>query len=91
VVNEGAAQKAVLAPQRAISRDPQGHATALVVDAAGKVELKFVDAPRSVGDNWLVTSGLNPGDRVIVEGLQKVKPGMPVKAVPFSAPAGGQG
>jgi membrane fusion protein, multidrug efflux system len=58
---------------------------------AQKVELRAIQAPRSVGDNWLVTSGLNPGDRVIVEGVQKVKPGAPVKAVPFSAPAGGQG
>jgi len=92
VVNDATAQNAILAPQRAISRDPQGNATALVVDAAGKVELRVVQAPRTVGDDWLVTSGLNPGDRVIVEGLQKVKPGMPVKAVPFAATqAGGQG
>jgi membrane fusion protein (multidrug efflux system) len=62
-----------------------------VVDASGKVEVRMVQAPRTVGDNWLVTSGLNPGDRVIVDGLQKVKPGMPVKAVPFSAPVEGQG
>jgi membrane fusion protein (multidrug efflux system) len=91
VVNDAKAQAAILAPQRAVSRDPQGHATALVVDAAGKVELRVLQTARTVGDSWLVTSGLNAGDRVIVEGLQKVKPGMPVKAVPFSAQAGGQG
>lgn len=91
VVNDARAQKAILAPQRAVFRDPQGHPTAMVVDAAGKVELRVLQAPRTVGDNWLVTSGLNPGDRVIVEGVQKVKPGMPVKTVPFTAPAGSEG
>jgi membrane fusion protein, multidrug efflux system len=91
VINDGTAQSAILAPERAVSRDPQGQATALVVNAAGKVEPRVIQAPRTVGDSWLVTSGLNPGDRVIVDGLQKVRPGMPVKAVPFSAQAGGQG
>jgi membrane fusion protein (multidrug efflux system) len=93
VVNEAATQKAILAPQRGVSRDPQGHATALVVNAAGKVEVRVLQTPRTVGDSWLVTSGLNPGDRLIVDGVQKVQPGMPVKTVPaaLTPPAGGQG
>jgi membrane fusion protein (multidrug efflux system) len=93
VVNEAATQKAILAPQRGVSRDPQGHATAFVVNAAGKVEVRVLQAPRTVGDSWLVTSGLNPGDRLIVEGVQKVQPGMPVQVAPAAAtpPKGGQG
>jgi membrane fusion protein (multidrug efflux system) len=93
VVNEAATQKAILAPQRAVSRDPEGHATALVVNAAGKVEPRILQAPRTVGDSWLVTSGLNAGDRLIVEGVQKVQPGMPVKTAPaaLTPSTGGQG
>jgi membrane fusion protein (multidrug efflux system) len=79
VVNEAAARAAILAPQRSISRDPQGRATAFVVDAAGKVEPRILQAPRTVGDSWLVTAGLRAGDRLIVEGMQKVKPGMAVR------------
>ena len=81
VVREGVAQDAILAPQRGVTRDPKGNATALVVGADGKVELRDVEVSRTVGDSWLVESGLAAGDRVIVEGVQKVKPGAAVKAV----------
>jgi len=74
---------AILAPQRGISRNAKGEATALVVNAAGTVEPRLVKASRTVGDQWLVESGLAAGDQLIVEGLQKVRPGAAVKAVPF--------
>ncbi|MDE8653121.1 efflux RND transporter periplasmic adaptor subunit [Novosphingobium sp. H3SJ31-1] len=75
---EGVRQNAILAPQQGITRDPRGRATALVVDAANTVVSRRVIAERPVGDKWVVTSGLAPGDRLIVEGLVAVKPGMKV-------------
>ena len=79
-ISEGVLKNALLAPQRGITRDPKGNATAMVVGKDGKVELRNVTTARSVGDAWLVTAGLAAGDRVIVEGLQKIGPGMPVQA-----------
>jgi membrane fusion protein (multidrug efflux system) len=79
-ISEGVLRNALLAPQRGITRDPKGNATAMVVGKDGKVELRNVTTARSVGDQWLVTAGLAAGDRVIVEGLQKIGPGMPVQA-----------
>ena len=81
VLNEGVRSDALLAPQRGIMRDPRGSATALVVGADGKVQSRVVKASRAIGDQWLVDEGLQAGDKLIVEGLQKVMPGMPVKAV----------
>ncbi len=88
----GERRGAILAPQQAISRDPKGQARAMVVGADGKVEVREVVAKRTVGDKWLIESGLQAGDRVVVEGLQKIQPGAPVKAVeagaaPAPAPA----
>jgi membrane fusion protein, multidrug efflux system len=89
VVGEGVNEKAILAPQQGVTRDPKGNASALVVGADGKVESREITVGRAVGDRWLVTGGLAEGDQVIVEGLQKIRPGVPVKAVPFGAkPAG---
>jgi membrane fusion protein, multidrug efflux system len=76
---EGTLANALLAPQTGITRDPKGNATAMVVDKDNKVELRSVTTSRAVGDQWLVTGGLSPGDRVVVEGLQKIQPGMPVQ------------
>ncbi len=73
---------AVLAPQPGVTRDPQGNATALVVGPNNAAELRQVKVGQTVGSNWLVMSGLKAGDRLIVEGLQKIKPGQPVKPVP---------
>lgn len=81
VVDEGTLSDAILAPQQGITHDPKGAATALVVDAEDKVELRPVTASRTIGNQWLVESGLKAGDRVIVEGLQKIHPGAPVTAV----------
>jgi membrane fusion protein (multidrug efflux system) len=89
IVEEGVNEKAVLAPQPGVTRDAKGNATALVVGAEGKVEERALTLDRAMGDRWLVTAGLKDGDQVIVEGLQRVRPGVPVKAVPFvPRPAG---
>lgn len=83
VVSEGANEQAILVPQQAVSRDPKGKPLALVVDAAGKVEERKLNLDRAIGDQWLVTSGLAAGDRVIAEGMQRVRPGATVKEVHF--------
>ncbi|MEN6475324.1 MAG: efflux RND transporter periplasmic adaptor subunit [Syntrophaceae bacterium] len=81
VVQEGVNNKAILVPQQAVSRDPKGTPLTLIVDSTGKVEQRQLTIDRAVGDQWLITSGLAAGDRVVIEGVQKVKPGMPVKAI----------
>ncbi len=83
---EGVNPQAMLVPQRGVTRNNKGEPTALVV-SAGKVELRTLATERVVGDAWLVTSGVQAGDQVIVEGLQKVRPGAPVTAVPAEAAA----
>jgi len=83
VVQEGINRQAILIPQQAVSRDPKGNPLTLVVNAAGQAEQRQLTIERAVGNDWLISSGLNAGDRVIVEGALKVKPGIPVKAVPF--------
>ena len=80
-VANGARANALLVPQPGISRDPKGQATAMVVGADGKVEARPVKVSRTVGNRWLVEDGLKAGDRVIVEGLQKVQPGATVTPV----------
>ncbi len=83
VVREGINEQAILVPQRAVSRDPKGNPFTLVVDSEEKVQLRMLTVDRAIGDQWFVSSGLAPGERVIVEGIQKVRPGVSVKAVPF--------
>ena len=87
VIREGTMPAGLLAPQQGIARDPKGNATALVVDAQSKVQTREVKLARTVGDQWLVDDGLKAGDRLIVEGIQKVQPGMEVQAVERAAPA----
>jgi membrane fusion protein (multidrug efflux system) len=85
VVQEGVVDRAILVPQQGVSRDPKGNPVALIVDGSGKVEQRMITVARAMGDRWLVSEGLNPGDRLIVEGSQKIRPGAAVKAVPFDA------
>lgn len=81
VVAQSEREDAILAPQAGITRDPKGNATALVVGAGDTVEQRNVVLARTVEDRWLVSEGLASGDRLIVEGTDKVRPGQPVKAV----------
>ena len=81
IVQEGIHKKAVLIPQQAVSRDPKGNPITLIVDKNSTVQQKQLMLDRPIGDKWLVSSGLEPGDQVIVEGTLKVKPGIPVKVV----------
>jgi len=83
VVQEGVVDRAILVPQQGVSRDPKGNPVALIVDGSGKVEQRMITVARAMGDRWLVSEGLNPGDRLIVEGRQRIRPGASVKAVPF--------
>lgn len=79
LIGRGVREHAILAPQQGIARDPKGNSSAMVVNAAGEVEQRSVQVSRTIGDRWLVESGLNAGDRVIIEGLQKIAPGAPVQ------------
>jgi membrane fusion protein, multidrug efflux system len=85
IIQEGVADRAILAPQQGVSRDTKGNPVALIVDSEGKAQQKAVTVDRAMGDKWLISSGLEPGDQLIVEGMQRVRPGIPVKIVPFVA------
>ena len=85
-LSHGLNRQAVLLPHAALTRNPRGQAQVMVVGAEEKVEARNVAAERSHGDKWVVTAGLQAGDRVIVEGLQKVRPGAVVKAEEAGAP-----
>lgn len=87
IVSEGIMEQGILVPQQGIIRNSKGDPLALIVNTDGKVEQRELTLDRAIGNKWLVTTGLNSGDQVIVEGGQKVKPGMLVKAVPFSVDA----
>lgn len=77
---------AILVPQSALTRNARGEASVFVVDAGNKAAERKVTAPRALGTDWVVTSGLKPGDKVIVQGLARLKPGAPIKPVPASKP-----
>ena len=85
VLEEGVIDNGMLVPQQGVSRNPAGNATALVVGAEDKVETRVLKVSRTLGDKWLVEDGLKPGDRVIVEGMQRARPGAQVKPVPFGS------
>lgn len=87
LIEEGVNEQAILVPQRGVTRDSKGDPTAMVVDSSDKVEMRVLKVERAIGDKWLVSAGLGAGDRVILEGLQKIRPGVQVKVVPFGAEA----
>jgi membrane fusion protein, multidrug efflux system len=89
VVQEGIAEQAILVPQQGVSRNPKGEPTALVVDEADTVQQRMLTLNRAIGDQWLVTSGLAAGDRVVVEGMLSVRPSTVVKVVPVQNPKAG--
>jgi membrane fusion protein (multidrug efflux system) len=84
-LDQGVAPDAILVPQQGVTRDQKGQPTALVVNAQNKVERRQLVTDRAVGDAWLVTGGVKAGDRVIVEGVQKVRPGAEVSAIPATS------
>jgi membrane fusion protein (multidrug efflux system) len=90
---EGTQANGMLVPQRAVSRDEKGLATVMVVGAGNKVEVRTLQTSRAIGDNWLATSGIKSGDKIIVEGGMMLRPGMPVQGKPWNPnakPAGTQ-
>lgn len=93
-IEQGETTNAVLVPHKALTRNARGEAQVLLVNNEGKVEARTVTADQSRGDQWIVTNGLSGGEKLITEGLQKVRAGADVTAVPPStdgaAPAAGQ-
>lgn len=79
-LSQGVREDAILVPHAAVTHDPRGNATVMLVNAKGIAEARVVKAEQSIKDKWVVTDGLAPGERVIVEGLQKARPGTPVQA-----------
>jgi membrane fusion protein (multidrug efflux system) len=86
VVQEGIATEAILIPQQGVSRNPKGEPVGLVVDETGTVQQRLLTLNRAIGDRWLVSSGLKPGERLIVEGMLNIRPGAAVKAVAWDGP-----
>jgi membrane fusion protein (multidrug efflux system) len=77
-IEEGVKEDAMLVPQQAVARDTKGNPTVMLIDAAGKAEVRNVRLDRAIGNQWLVLEGLKTGDRVIFEGMQRLRPGVPV-------------
>ncbi|WP_277873253.1 efflux RND transporter periplasmic adaptor subunit [Sphingomonas profundi] len=86
-LSQATATDAILVPQAGISRDPQGKATVLLVGPGNKAVQRVVKADRTIGAAWLVTGGLKPGDKVIVEGLGRIKDKQPIRPVPAGSRA----
>jgi membrane fusion protein (multidrug efflux system) len=80
IISNAVLERGLLVPQRGIARDAKGDASAMVVNSENTVEQRAVQVSRTIGDQWLVDSGLVEGDRVIIEGLQRIRPGVPVNA-----------
>jgi membrane fusion protein (multidrug efflux system) len=87
VLEEGVRDNAILVPQQAVTRDTKGQAIAMVVGANNMVEARTLKTARTLGTQWLIDAGLQPGDRVIVEGLQRASPGAKVQPIEASAPS----
>jgi membrane fusion protein (multidrug efflux system) len=77
---------AILVPQQAVTRDPQGNATLFVVGPGNRAVQRTIVAQRTQGPDWVVTQGLAPGEKVITQGTANLKDGMAIKPVPASAP-----
>lgn len=82
LLDEGSQQDVLMAPQQGVTHNEQGKATALILDQENVVQLREINAVKAVGNQWLVTAGLRPGDRVIVSGLQRIRPGMKARVLP---------
>lgn len=86
-IEEGTLDRALLVPQQAVQRTPRGEPMAYVVNGESVIEQRVLQTSRAIGTNWLVTAGLNPGDRVVMEGVLRIRPGAKVTATDFQAPA----
>jgi membrane fusion protein (multidrug efflux system) len=86
-LEEGFVENGILVPQQGITHNQRGEPTALVVDPDNKVELRVLKTDRAIGDKWLVADGVQAGDRVIVDGVQKVAPGATVRPTEVSSGA----
>ncbi|HCM1965111.1 TPA: efflux RND transporter periplasmic adaptor subunit [Salmonella enterica subsp. salamae serovar 56:l,v:z39] len=82
LLDEGIQQNILKVPQEGVTHNAQGKATVLILDQNDVVQLREISAVKAVGNQWLVTTGLHPGDRVIVSGLQRIHPGMKVRVLP---------
>lgn len=85
-LSEGVNPRAILAPQQGVTRDLRGEPNAFVLDAGNKIVERSLSIARAIGNQWLVTSGLKDGDRLVVEGIQKIRPGVEVEPVTVSLP-----
>ncbi|QMD56669.1 efflux RND transporter periplasmic adaptor subunit [Citrobacter freundii] len=81
LLDEGSQQNVLMVPQQGITHNEQGKATALILDQENVVQLREINAVKAVGNQWLVTAGLRPGDRVIVSGLQRIRPGIKARVL----------
>ena len=82
LLDEGSQQNVLMVPQQGITHNEQGKATTLILDQENVVQLREINAVKAVGNQWLVTAGLRPGDRVIVSGLQRIRPGIKARVLP---------
>lgn len=82
LLDEGSQQNVLMVPQQGITHNEQGKATALILDQENVMQLREINAVKAVGNQWLVTAGLHPGDRVIVSGLQRIRPGIKARVLP---------
>lgn len=82
LLDEGSQQNVLMVPQQGITHNEQGKATVLILDQQNVVQLREINAVKAVGNQWLVTAGLRPGDRVIVSGLQRIRPGIKARVLP---------
>jgi membrane fusion protein (multidrug efflux system) len=86
-LEEGVNSQAIMVPQSSVTHDNKGDSIAMVVGPDNKVQVRMLQVNRAIGSQWLLNSGLKPGDKLIVDGLQKIRPGAPVKAVPAGVDA----
>ena len=88
LIEEGVRENAILVPQRAVTRDAKGQAIAMVIGPNNVVEARTLKTERTIGTDWLIESGVKPGDRVIVEGLQRARPGATVQPAESAGQSG---
>lgn len=84
IVKEGVNKNAILIPQESVQRDPKGNPYVFIIDKESKVQIRPVVLDRAMGNKWLISKGIAPGEQVVVEGIQRLRPGVPVKVTEFN-------